>query len=96
MRLAPSIALAVAMLFVVLPSHAQTYAPGYPVCMKVYYGSMGGGGEWNDCSFTSMNQCQASASGRAAMCMINPYGSLAQGPAYAPRRAYRRARTVYQ
>ena len=96
MRLAPSIALALAMLLVALPSQAQTYAPGYPVCMKVYSGSISGGGEWNDCSFTSMNQCQASASARAATCMINPYGSLAQGPAYAPRRAYRRARTVYQ
>jgi hypothetical protein len=94
MRIAAPLALAVAMLFVASPSHAQTYAPGYPVCMKVYSGSIGGGGEWNDCSFTSMNQCQASASGRAATCMINPYGALAQGPAYAPGRTYRRR--VYQ
>jgi hypothetical protein len=93
---APSIALAVAMLFVALPSHAQTYAPGYPVCMKVYSGARGGGGEWNDCRFTSMNQCQASASGLAATCMMNPYGALAQEPVYAPRRAYRHARRVYQ
>ena len=96
MRLAPSIALALAMLLVALPSQAQTYAPGYPVCMKVYSGSISGGGEWNDCSFTSMNQCQASASGRAATCMINPYGSLAQAPARAPGQTYRRARKASQ
>jgi hypothetical protein len=96
MRLTASIALAVAMLFVALPSQAQTYAPGSPVCMKIYSGGPMGGGEWNDCSYGSMNQCRALASGRSATCMINPYGSLAQRPAYAPRRAYKRARTVYQ
>ena len=96
MRLAPSIALAVAMVFIALPSHAQTYAAGSPVCMKVYSGGSPGAGEYNDCTYSSINQCRVSASGRAATCVINPYGSLAQAPAYAPRRAYRRARTVYQ
>ena len=51
---------------------AQTYDPRYPVCMKVYEGSLDGG-EWIDCSYTSMPQCRASASGRAAMCDPNPY-----------------------
>ncbi len=51
---------------------AQTYDPQYPVCMKVYDGSLGGG-EWIDCSYTSLPQCRASASGRAAMCDMNPY-----------------------
>ena len=88
MRLAAPIALAVAMLVVALPSHAQTYAPGYPVCMKVIQGSGDGGNEWIDCSYASMNQCRASASGLAAMCMINPYGSLAQLPAQAPGKTY--------
>ena len=96
MRLAASSALAAAMLFVSLPSHAQTFAPGYPVCMKVIQGSGDGGNEWINCSYATMAQCQASASGLAGMCMINPYGSLAQAPAPAPGRTYRRAQRVYQ
>ncbi|XUM22987.1 DUF3551 domain-containing protein [Bradyrhizobium oligotrophicum S58] len=53
-------------------AEAQTYDPRFPVCMKVYDGSLGGG-EWIDCSYTSLPQCQATASGRAAMCLMNPY-----------------------
>jgi len=55
------------------PSHAQTFDPRYPVCMHVYSGSSGGGGEWYDCSFTSLPQCRATAAGRAATCDLNPY-----------------------
>jgi hypothetical protein len=51
------------------PTHAQTYDPSYPVCMQV----SGREASYIQCSFTSMAQCQASASGRAAMCMMNPY-----------------------
>ena len=80
MRLAASIMIAIAALFVATPSDAQTYDPHWPVCMKVYGGGMDGAGEWVDCSYTSMPQCQATASGRAAMCLINPYGSLSDGP----------------
>jgi hypothetical protein len=68
------------------PSHAQTYDPRYPVCMKVYEGSFGGG-EWIDCSYYSLPQCQVSASGRAAMCVTNPYFAEARIPG---GRAYRR------
>ena len=96
MRVASSIILAVAMLLVAVPSQAQTYDPRWPVCMKVYTGGALGGGEWINCSFTSLPQCQASASGRAAMCVINPYGSLAQAPARAPGQTYRRARKASQ
>ena len=53
------------------PAEAQTYDPRYPVCMTRYSGPSGG--QWIDCSYTSLPQCQASASGRAAMCSINPY-----------------------
>jgi hypothetical protein len=68
-----------------LPAQAQTYDPRYPVCMTVYDGPFGG--EWIDCSFTSVPQCHASASGRAAMCEINPYFASAPGiPAPAHRR----------
>jgi hypothetical protein len=79
MRLAGSIILTVAA-FASLPSHAQTYDPRWPVCMKVYSAGLDGGGEWNDCSYTTIQQCQVAASGRPATCMINPYGSLSDGP----------------
>ena len=55
------------------PSHAQTFDPRYPVCIHVYSGASGGGGEWYDCSFTSLPQCRATAAGRAATCDPNPY-----------------------
>ncbi len=51
------------------PSHAQTYDPNYPVCLQVYVPR----GGYIDCSFTSLPQCQATASGRAAQCYTNPY-----------------------
>ncbi|MHB0769539.1 DUF3551 domain-containing protein [Bradyrhizobium sp. 5.13L] len=55
-----------------VPAQAQNYDPRYAVCMKVYEGSFGGG-EWIDCSYVSLRQCQVSALGRAAMCVMNPY-----------------------
>ena len=50
-------------------AQAQTYDPRYPVCMQVYSrdGSLIG------CGYTSMAECAASASGRAAQCFANPY-----------------------
>lgn len=51
-------------------ARAQTYDPAYPVCLQIYQG-------WNDyyfeCAYTSLAQCNMSASGRAAQCMVNPY-----------------------
>jgi hypothetical protein len=89
MRITGSIILAIATVFVAAPSHAQTYDPNFPVCMKVYSGPMGGG-EWIDCSYTSLPQCHATASGRAAMCEINPFFAYAQIPPVEPyRRRYR-------
>jgi len=56
-------------------ARAQTYDPAYPVCLQIYQG-------WNDyyfeCAYSSLAQCNASASGRAAQCIVNPY--------YAPRK----------
>jgi hypothetical protein len=40
------------------PAMAQTYDPNYPVCLQ--YARDG----YIDCSFTSMPQCNATASGR--------------------------------
>jgi Protein of unknown function (DUF3551) len=93
MRILASIILAIGMILAVAPVQAQTYDPRYPVCMKVYSGPNGGGGEWNDCTFTSLPQCAATASGRAATCMINPYYALAD--ARRPRHVNRKVHRVY-
>jgi hypothetical protein len=50
------------------PAQAQTYGGGYPVCLHVY-----GPISYYECSFTSIPQCNASASGRSAQCVVNPY-----------------------
>jgi hypothetical protein len=47
---------------------AQTYDPAYPVCMHVY-----GRIVYYDCRYSSIPQCRAAASGRAAQCDVNPY-----------------------
>jgi hypothetical protein len=60
---------AIAAVLVAVPASAQTYDPNYPVCVQTY--TIGGGSI--DCSFTSLAQCAASASGRAAQCLNNPY-----------------------
>ena len=54
-----------------------------------------------ECSYAALPQCNASASGRSAQCVINPYYGNVYGNVYAnayadpvPRR-YRRYRQVY-
>jgi hypothetical protein len=70
------------------PAAAQTYAPGYPVCLHVW-----GPANYYECLYTSLPQCNASASGRAAQCMLNPYfAGVYEGP---PVRHYRRHHPVY-
>jgi hypothetical protein len=68
------------------PAGAQTYDPAYPVCLHVYTL----GANYYECRYTSLAQCNASASGRAAQCDVNPYFAGAQEPA-----GYRRHRRVY-
>jgi hypothetical protein len=51
-------------------ARAQLYDPNYPVCIHVF-GDLEG--ERMDCIFTSLAQCSASAAGRAATCLVNPY-----------------------
>jgi hypothetical protein len=51
------------------PASAQTYDPRYPVCMTITEW----GGPRIECSFTSIPQCGALSSGRAAQCYNNPY-----------------------
>ncbi len=60
--------LALATVAMARPAAAQTYDPAYPVCLHVY-----GRISYYECNFTSLAQCAASASGRAALCEINPY-----------------------
>ncbi|WP_083519453.1 DUF3551 domain-containing protein [Bradyrhizobium jicamae] len=67
------------------PASAQTYDPAYPVCLRVY-----GPATYYECSYTSLPQCNASASGRSAQCVINPYFGAAQEPT-----GHRRHRRVY-
>jgi hypothetical protein len=61
---------ALAALVVSAPARAQTYDPRSPVCMHVF-GELEG--ERMDCIFSSWAQCQATASGRPATCLMNPY-----------------------
>jgi hypothetical protein len=66
------------------PAAAQTYAPGYPVCLHVY-----GPATYYECRYTSMEQCAITASGRSAQCVLNPYVANAEVPApYRRHRAY--------
>ena len=43
------------------PAQAQTYDPKYPVCLQVFQSMVD---YYFECGYTSMPQCQASASGR--------------------------------
>jgi hypothetical protein len=66
------------------PAVAQTYAPGYPVCLHVY-----GPVTYYECRYTSLGQCNVSASGRAAQCVLNPYVANARVPLGRADRPYR-------
>ena len=48
---------------------AKTYDPKYPLCIEKYYMGI-------DCSFTSMAQCNGTASGGVGYCYANPYFAL--------------------
>ena len=80
MRVLACTILTIATVSVAAPVRAQTYDRNYPVCLQTY----GIDGSYIDCSFTSLAQCAASASGRAAQCLNNPY--FAQGDRKPPRR----------
>jgi len=67
---------------------AQTYAPGYPVCLHVY-----GPATYYDCRFDSIAQCNMTASGRAAQCVVNPY--MANAGVDEPPLGTRRHRRAY-
>ncbi len=85
MRIAALAILALGTVSFAAPAHAQTYSPDYPVCLQVY-----GPLNYYECSYTSIPQCNMSAAGRAAQCIVNPYFASAE---YRPAR--RRHRAVY-
>ena len=72
MRIAALTILTVGSVLVSAMAHAQTYAPSSPVCLHVY-----GPATYYECLYTSLPQCNASASGRAAQCVINPFYAYA-------------------
>ena len=61
------LALAIFWTISISPAAAQTYSPGYPLCLRAQ-------GNY-ECNYTTLAQCNASASGRAAQCFINPFAS---------------------
>ncbi|UPU00605.1 DUF3551 domain-containing protein [Bradyrhizobium barranii subsp. apii] len=62
------------------PARAQTYDPRYPVCIEIYTID----GSSIDCSFTSIAQCAATASGQSAQCYANPYALRSRPPGPGP------------
>lgn len=77
-------ALAIALTLAAASAQAQTYDPAYPICLQTF----GRFGNAISCGYTSMQQCQWSASGRAAQCIVNPY--FAGGNPARNRRPHRR------
>jgi hypothetical protein len=70
------------------PAQAQTYDPRFPVCLHVM-----GRISYYDCSYASLPQCNMSASGRSAQCVINPYYAYASQQPSARR--YKRHHSGY-
>ena len=77
MRIPALTILTAVIIFTAAPSRAQTYDPAYPVCLHSY----GIDGGVIECGFNSLAQCAASASGRSAQCITNPYFAGARAPA---------------
>jgi hypothetical protein len=82
MRILALAVLAAGTLLAAPSAQAQTYA-GAPVCLHVY-----GPVTYYECRYTSLAQCNATASGRAAQCVPNPYMASAgmDGPPVRHRR----------
>ena len=87
MRILALAVLAAGTLLSAAPAQAQTYDPSYPVCLHVW----GRGASYYECLYTSLPQCNASASGRAAQCVVNPYYANAYEDRPMRRYKHRRA-----
>ena len=89
MRIAALAVLTVATALTTTPATAQTYDPKYPVCLQIYRNYYD---FYFECGYTSLAQCNMSASGRAAQCVVNPYYT---GKRAKPARRDQRQRRVY-
>ena len=87
MRIPALAALAIGAISLAAPAQAQTYGSNYPVCLHVY-----GPITYFECRYTSIAQCNQSASGRAAQCELNPYAANA---AWSDAPVRKRTRHVY-
>jgi hypothetical protein len=85
MRIAALAVLTLGAVSLAAPAQAQTYGSDYPVCLQVY-----GPINYYECNYSSIPQCNMSATGRAAQCVVNPYFASAD---YRPVR--KRHRGVY-
>src|SRR5262249_26618830 len=74
MRLPIGTIIVTAMMLTASAASAQTYDPRYPVCVQVASPD----GTSIGCGYSTMAQCQASASGRGAQCFANPYYAPAE------------------
>jgi hypothetical protein len=71
----------------VAPTAAQTYDPRHSVCIEIYTID----GRSIDCSFATIAQCAATASGQSAQCYANPYAAQSRqlSPVPSPPRRIR-------
>jgi len=76
MRTSVLLLLALGTIGMAAPARAQTYDPTYPVCLPVSQSMVD---SYFECGYTSMAQCAASASGRSAQCVVNPYFAKPSG-----------------
>jgi len=88
MRLMALAILAIVSVSAAGPARAQKYDPNFPFCMHVVEW---GGSPHEDCSYTTMAQCRASAAGLGFTCDPNPYYAGARA---APGRYDRRHRRL--
>ena len=70
MRILAMMILTIGTLSAAGPAQAQRYDPAFPFCMYIVEW---GGSPRYDCSFYTMDQCRATASGRGGSCDPNPY-----------------------
>jgi len=91
-----NLALAILTMGIILTAgnaRAQTYDPAYPVCMHVV---QWGGGAYYDCTYNTMGQCAASASGRGLQCDPNPYYVGATASVRRNDRRYRQVGSMHR
>ena len=87
MRILAVVILTIGTVLAAGPARAQRYDPAFPFCMYIVEW---GGSPRYDCSFYTMDQCRASASGRGGSCDPNPYYVGATASAGRHDKRYRR------